>query len=94
MKNILENGVSMYPKYDGRFPLVSGLKFKFDPSREVGDRVLVESMVTEVGDPIQMDAKYSLAVKYYISTGKDGYSAFLDPEIEKIDVNHHDCPTV
>jgi hypothetical protein len=31
-----------------------------------------------------MDTKYVLASKYYISTGKDGYSAFIDPEIETI----------
>lgn len=30
--SVLENGVSLYPKYDGRFPLISGFRFKFDPS--------------------------------------------------------------
>lgn len=29
---VLENGVSLYPKYDGRFPAISGFKFEFDPS--------------------------------------------------------------
>ena len=24
---LLENGVSLYPKYDGRFPAVSGIRF-------------------------------------------------------------------
>lgn len=25
--DVLENGVSLYPKYDGRFPAISGFKF-------------------------------------------------------------------
>lgn len=31
LKEVLENGVSKWPKYDGRFPLTSGLHMKFDP---------------------------------------------------------------
>ena len=34
--NVLENGVSLYPKYDGRFPAISGFKFQFDPSKDAG----------------------------------------------------------
>jgi 5'-nucleotidase len=33
MHHILENGLSFYPKYDGRWPCTSGLKFHFDPDR-------------------------------------------------------------
>ena len=29
----IENGLSMYPKYEGRFPCISGLKCKFDPEK-------------------------------------------------------------
>lgn len=29
----IENGLSAYPKYEGRFPCISGLKCKFDPER-------------------------------------------------------------
>jgi 5'-nucleotidase len=32
-KEALENGVSQYPNYDGRFPVVSGVKFSFDPEK-------------------------------------------------------------
>lgn len=28
----LENSVSRYPAYEGRFPCVSNLRFSFDPS--------------------------------------------------------------
>lgn len=31
VKEALENGVSQYPKFDGRFPLISGFKFSFNP---------------------------------------------------------------
>ena len=54
MKNILENGVGMWPKMEGRWPLTSGLKFTFDPSRQPGDRVLPESMVLMNDEPIDM----------------------------------------
>ena len=30
---ILENGLSSYPSPQGKWPLVSGFKFKFDPDR-------------------------------------------------------------
>ena len=35
----LENGVSQYPQNEGRFLQVSGLKFAFNPSKPVGNRV-------------------------------------------------------
>ena len=41
----LENGVSMCPKLEGRFPCVAGLRFQFDSSRQPGNRVLAESVL-------------------------------------------------
>ena len=35
----LENGVSQYPKLEGRFPQISGVSFTFDPSKPAGQRV-------------------------------------------------------
>lgn len=35
----LENGVSMYPKLEGRFPQVAGIEFAFDPSKPSGHRI-------------------------------------------------------
>jgi len=78
MRDILECGISMWPKMDGRWPLTSGMKFKFDPEREVGQRILPESfLIADTDEPVDLDKEYILASKYYISTGKDGYSAFL-----------------
>ena len=81
MKQILENGISLWPKYDGRWPLTSGLKFKFDPKLPPGHRIIDGSMVTDKGELIEMDKHYSLATKYYMTTGKDGFSAFSDPSV-------------
>lgn len=41
----LENGVSQYPKLEGRFPQVSGIRFCFDSSRPAGQRVLAKSIL-------------------------------------------------
>ena len=35
----LENGVSQYPKLEGRFPQVAGVEFGFDSSKPPGQRV-------------------------------------------------------
>lgn len=35
----LENSVSQYPKHEGRFLQVSGVKFAFDPSKPSGTRI-------------------------------------------------------
>ena len=94
MLDLLENGVSLWPKYDGRFPLVSGMKFKFDPAREPGKRILTESFVKTDGTPIEMDQKYTLGCKYFLQTGKDGYDTFLDPTIEKLFDDYKECPTI
>ena len=35
----LERGVDTYPEAAGHFPHVSGMTYKFDPSKEVGNRI-------------------------------------------------------
>ncbi|CAH8581464.1 unnamed protein product [Dicrocoelium dendriticum] len=68
----LENGVSQYPKHEGRFPCVSGVRFSFDPSRPVGSRIPLPK-VTIQGEPLHLDKNYRLCVKTYMASGKDGY---------------------
>ncbi|KAG2448377.1 hypothetical protein HYH02_006959 [Chlamydomonas schloesseri] len=85
----LENGVSQWPKLEGRFPQVSGVKFKFDPSKPAGARVVPGSVyITDFDDtvddektPIQMDKKYRVAVKEYLAKGKDGFDVFMDCKV-------------
>ncbi|PAA48320.1 hypothetical protein BOX15_Mlig025898g5 [Macrostomum lignano] len=68
----LENGVSMWPALEGRFPQVSGLRFRFDGTRPPGSRVDPSSV--QIGDkPMVADTQYRMATKYYLYCGKDGY---------------------
>jgi len=41
---LLENGVSAYPKLDGKFPIVSGIWFTFDASLEPYSRIKKEEI--------------------------------------------------
>ena len=50
----LENGFSRYPSYDGRWPIISGIKFKFDPNKNPGERILKESITFDDGSPFDM----------------------------------------
>jgi 5'-nucleotidase len=69
---VLENGVSQFPKLEGRFPQVSGVSFAFDPNLPPGKRILLDSVMVQDA-PIQRDGKYRLCVKHYMAQGKDGY---------------------
>ncbi|CAM9720401.1 unnamed protein product, partial [Phaeothamnion confervicola] len=50
----LENGVSMYPRLEGRFLQISGISFSFDPSKPSGARV-PEGSVRVGGVDLNMD---------------------------------------
>lgn len=41
-----------------------------------------DSVILDSGEPLEMDKSYTLAIKYFLLAGKDGYDAFLDPSIE------------
>ena len=43
----LENGVSAYPRLEGRFLQVSGMKFSFDPSSPPGHRIVPGSVLIQ-----------------------------------------------
>ena len=70
----LENGVSQWPKLEGRFPQVSGITFAFDPSKPPGSRV--DPKYVKIGDEyIDKHQHYKLVTKAYLALGKDGYDA-------------------
>jgi 2',3'-cyclic-nucleotide 2'-phosphodiesterase/3'-nucleotidase len=73
----LENGVSGVESSEGRFPQVSGMTFAWTPSAEVGDRV-DPADVTVGGEPLALDATYTLATNNFLAGGGDGYSMFTD----------------
>ena len=69
--------MSAWPKCDGRFPSISGCKFRFDPSREPYDRINLEDIETESG-PLDPNKTYKVAMKGFIAFGKDGYTMFTN----------------
>ncbi|KXX82214.1 Mannosylglucosyl-3-phosphoglycerate phosphatase [Madurella mycetomatis] len=70
----LENSVSLYPALEGRFPQVSNINFKFDPSRPVGSRIVSAEIG---GSPLDLERPYALATRGYMARGKDGYRSLL-----------------
>jgi 5'-nucleotidase len=51
--DLMENGVSLWPSLDGRWPIVSGFKFSFDPSKPPGNRIV--SLKKDNGEDIKPD---------------------------------------
>lgn len=76
--SLLENGVSKYPSYDGRFIVISGLKFEFDGKGPEGERVVKDSVVIDSKGPLKLDEMYTIATNNWLATGKDGYQDFVD----------------
>jgi 5'-nucleotidase len=73
----LENGVSQIADVAGRFPQVAGLKYSFDTSKPVGERI-VDVQVKE-GDawvPLDPTKVYGVVTNNFVRTGGDGYALF------------------
>lgn len=76
----LENGVSQWPKLEGRFPQVSGCSFVFDPSQPPLKRINPKDVL--VGEePLDLDRHYKLTTKAYLASGKDGYDCLRDCKV-------------
>ncbi|CAI4213186.1 unnamed protein product [Parascedosporium putredinis] len=56
----LENGVSLYPALEGRFPQVSNIEFTFDPEKPPGSRI-VTALID--GQEIDLERKYLLSTR-------------------------------
>ena len=70
VREMLEHSVSAYPEPMGGFLQVSGLKFTFDPSKPVGERVgaiYVNNM------PLDENKIYTMAAADFLLAGGDGY---------------------
>lgn len=70
----LENGVSTLPALEGRFPQVSNICFAFSGSEDPGSRV---QWVKIDDEPIELERKYTLATRGYMSRAKDGFASLL-----------------
>lgn len=70
LKDTLEHGVSMVEKLEGRFLQVSGLRYRYDPERPVGQRVIA---LTDAQGQSLVSRNYTLAISDYMLRGGDGY---------------------
>lgn len=73
LRAALEQGVSRSAEdaEPGRFPQVSGMRYKFDASRPAGSR-LIE--VTIAGAPLDDTKEYTVATTGFVAGGGDGYT--------------------
>ncbi|KAK1146196.1 hypothetical protein N8T08_003286 [Aspergillus melleus] len=74
LMDALENGVSLLPALEGRFPQVSNISFSYDPSGPPGSRI---NWAKVGGAPIQFNRTYTMATRGYMARGKDGFASLL-----------------
>jgi 2',3'-cyclic-nucleotide 2'-phosphodiesterase (5'-nucleotidase family) len=83
LKTMLENGVSLMPSAQGRFPQVSGLCFTYDISAPAGNRVTsavrqaVDGTCTGAAIDLTAGSTYKIAENDFMSAGGDGYPNFF-----------------
>jgi 5'-nucleotidase/UDP-sugar diphosphatase len=73
IREALEHGVSGVEDEEGRFPQVSGLTFKYSPSKKRGERI---EEVLVAGRAIELGKEYMVATNDFLAAGGDGYKAF------------------
>ncbi|AJD92202.1 protein UshA [Jeotgalibacillus malaysiensis] len=69
----LEHSVRLSPEPNGGFLHISGFSFEYDSSKAPGSRV------TEVlvgGEPLDLEAEYTVATNDFTASGGDGYDMF------------------
>jgi 2',3'-cyclic-nucleotide 2'-phosphodiesterase (5'-nucleotidase family) len=79
LKSMLENGVSLMPSAQGRFPQVSGLCFTYDISAPAGSRVLsavrqaADGSCTGAAVGLTAASSYKIVENDFMASGGDGY---------------------
>ena len=93
LADALEHAVSQLPQASGRFPQVSGLSFTVDLSKgstvkydQEGQFVAVmgDYRVSDVlvgGEPLDLNAEYTMAVSAFIADGADGYGMLKETDL-------------
>lgn len=78
----MENSVSEYPKQEGRFPQVAGIKVTWSSQSPPGQRIQSifcvgkgDSYENDLDTPLVMDKEYSVVTREYMVLGYDGYTA-------------------
>ena len=78
----LQHAVSEWPKLEGRFPQVSGIKMAFDPK--------MKPRVREVriqGEDLKEEKEYKLVTRFYTTQGGDGFAMLKCKDEEEYLVN-------
>lgn len=71
--NALEHGTDAYPELKGAFPHVSGMTYKIDLSKEIGNRITD----VKIGDEdLDINKVYKLATNNFLRDGGDDYTMF------------------
>ncbi len=80
--NALENGVSHVELTEGtgRFMQVSGLRYSWDGSREVGRRIVSVEVLNDEGEyeTLDPDEEYTVATNDFLFAGGDDYDMFAE----------------
>ncbi len=89
----LENGVSQWEAGAGRFLSgVSGLRYSFDLSKPVGQRITIVEIETEGGyAPIDPNATYRTVVNNFMAAGGDGYDSLKNAKGNRYDTGFADA---
>jgi len=74
---LLENSISSYPEYQGKFPSISGIEMVFDARKPIGARINKEDIKIQ-GEVLDFDRNYTVSTKNFLARGKDGYTDFLN----------------
>lgn len=78
----MENGLTDWGSRKGRFPQVSGIKFKFDPARPNYKKIISGSVEIQ-GKPLKLTKIYKLStIDFLVERGEiDGYTMFHGKKI-------------
>ena len=86
VKDALESGLSRLPDPDGRFPQLSGLRYRLVAEAPIGQRAQdVEVREGERWRPLEMERAYLVATNDFSRKGGDGYTMFRDQALEAYD---------
>ncbi len=83
LKTMLENGVSLMPAANGRFPQVSGLCFTYEITAAAGSRVTgavrqaANGSCTGTAIDLSAASTYKIAENDFMASGGDGYPNFF-----------------
>jgi len=83
----VENGEVVRDGAPGRFPQVAGVRFSFDPTQDVGSRIVSVEVLNEDGSysAIDPEATYAVVSNDFMRGGGDGYSMFAENAINPYD---------